>query len=76
MNKEKMGSFLKKLRKEKNLSIEELSNIFDEQAHLTVSINAISSWERGKTISLIRYLFFFHHSKSHQYSSHNNLIKS
>ena len=58
MNKEKMGLFLKKLRKDKKLSLEELSNIFEEQAYLTVSVNAISNWERGKTIPDIDNLNF------------------
>lgn len=57
MNKEKMGKFLRQLRKEKKLSLEKLSTEFEKE-YLTVSTNAISSWEHGKTIPDINNLNF------------------
>lgn len=57
MNKVKMGKFLRELRKEKKLSLEDLSNEFNNE-YLTVSTNAISSWENGKTIPDINNLNF------------------
>lgn len=57
MNKEKMGKFLKKLRKEHGLSLEKLSLEFEKQ-NLIVSSNAISGWENGKTIPDIDKLNF------------------
>ncbi len=41
MNQEKIGKFIASMRKEKNMTQEELANI------LGVSINAVSKWERG-----------------------------
>lgn len=41
MNQEKIGKFISKIRKEKNLTQEDLAN------SLGVSINAVSKWERG-----------------------------
>ena len=52
-----MGKFLRALRKEKKLSLEELSSNF-ENDFLTVSANAISNWENGKTIPDINNLNF------------------
>ena len=57
MNKEKMGSFLRALRKQKRLSLEDLSAEFEKE-YLTVSSNAISNWENGKTIPEINNLNF------------------
>ena len=41
MNQDKTGKFIAKLRKEKNMTQEELSE------KMGVSINAVSKWERG-----------------------------
>ena len=41
MNQQKIGSFLKELRKEKNMTQEELASV------LGISKNAVSKWERG-----------------------------
>lgn len=41
MNQEKLGKFIAKLRKEKNLTQEELAE------HLNITKNAVSKWERG-----------------------------
>lgn len=41
MNQEKIGKFIAKLRKEKNLTQEELAE------HLNITKNAVSKWERG-----------------------------
>ena len=57
MNKEKMGMFIRKLRKEKKISAEELSKSFEKE-HLIVSPVAISSWENGKSIPNIDNLVF------------------
>ena len=57
MNKTKMGRFLKQLRESKKLSQEKLADKFRE-AYFEVSINAISSWENGKTVPDIDKLIF------------------
>ncbi len=57
MNKTKMGTFIRELRSEKNLSQPRLADAFAE-AHFEVSTNAISSWENGKTIPDIDKLQF------------------
>lgn len=57
MNKEKMGAFIRKLRKEKNLSTEKLSEVFS-QNNCDASPVAISSWEKGKSIPEIYNLLF------------------
>lgn len=57
MNKVKIGLFLRTLRKEKGISIEKLSEKFLKD-YLNVSVNAISSWENGKTIPSIDNLEF------------------
>ena len=41
MNQEKIGKFIAKLRKEKNMTQEQLAE------KMGVSINAVSKWERG-----------------------------
>ena len=41
MNQEKIGKFIAKLRKEKNITQEQLAE------KMGVSINAVSKWERG-----------------------------
>lgn len=41
MNQEKSGKFIAKLRKEKNMTQEQLAE------KMGVSINAVSKWERG-----------------------------
>lgn len=50
MDKVKVGLFLKKLRIEHNYSQEKLCDIFNEEFDLLISVNAISSWENGKSI--------------------------
>lgn len=57
MNKIKMGLFLKKLRNDKKLSQQDLVNEFAKD-YLEVSTNAISSWEKGKSIPDIDKLNF------------------
>ncbi len=57
MNKNKMGKYLRQLRKEKKISLETLSREFEKE-YLSVGINAISSWENGKTIPNINNLTF------------------
>lgn len=57
MNKIKMGRYLKQLRKSKNISQEKLVKLFAED-YLEVSPNAISSWEKGKSIPEINNLNF------------------
>ncbi len=52
-----MGKFLRKLRKQKKMSLEQLSFEFEKE-FLTVSPNAISNWENGKTIPEINNLNF------------------
>lgn len=52
-----MGEFLKNCRKEKGLTLEQLSDLFLEN-YLTVKPNGISSWETGKTIPEINNLNF------------------
>ncbi len=52
-----MGKFLRQLRKQKKLSLEELSNEFSDE-YLNVSPNAISNWENGKSIPEINNLNF------------------
>lgn len=52
-----MGIFLRQLRKEKGISLEKLSKEFDK-TFLDGSTNAISSWEKGKTIPDIDKLNF------------------
>lgn len=49
MNKKKIGKFIKSLRKERKISQEDLSNLFQKQ-YLTVNAKTISDWENGKTI--------------------------
>ena len=44
MNQEKIGRFIAKLRKEKNLTQEELAN------KLGITKNAVSKWERGLSL--------------------------
>ncbi len=55
MNKLKMGQFIRDLRKEVEMSQEDLSQEFDKR-HLTVSKKGISEWENGKTIPNIENL--------------------
>lgn len=57
MNKVKMGLFLKKLRDDKKLSQADLAAEFSN-AFFEVSTNAISSWEKGKSIPDIDKLNF------------------
>lgn len=57
MNKIKMGSFLRKLRDDKKLSQADLAAEFGN-AFFEVSSNAISSWEKGKSIPDIDKLNF------------------
>lgn len=57
MNKIKMGKFLKELREQKKLSQEKLAKEF-ALSFLEVSTNAISSWEKGKSIPDIDKLNF------------------
>ena len=57
MNKVKMGKFLKELREQKNLSQEKLAKEF-AKSFLDVSTNAISGWEKGKSIPDIDKLNF------------------
>lgn len=57
MNKVKMGEFLRKLREEKKLSQAKLAEEFSK-AYMEVSTNAISSWEKGKSIPDIDKLNF------------------
>ena len=57
MNKIKMGKYLRKLRLDKKLSQSELCEEFAKK-FLEVSINAVSSWENGKTIPDIDKLNF------------------
>ena len=52
-----MGQFLKKLRNDKHISQEKLALKFENDG-FEVSINAISSWEKGKTIPDIDKLNF------------------
>ena len=52
-----MGQFLTLLRKKNNLSQSELAEAFEKE-NLIVSVNAISSWETGKTIPDIDKLNF------------------
>lgn len=56
MNKEKMGKFLAKLRKNKNWTQEALSTKFYND--FQISSKAISDWENGKTIPDIETLSF------------------
>ena len=44
MNQEKIGKFIAELRKEKNLTQEELAN------KLGITKNAVSKWERGLSL--------------------------
>ena len=44
MNQEKIGKFIAELRKEKNITQEELADI------LGVNVKSISRWENGKTM--------------------------
>ena len=44
MNQEKIGKFIASLRKEKNITQEELSEI------LGVNVKSVSRWENGKTM--------------------------
>ena len=44
MDQEKIGAFLRELRKEKNMSQEQLAEKFN------VSSRSISRWENGKTM--------------------------
>ena len=44
MNQEKIGKFIAQMRKEKNLTQEELGNM------LGITKNAISKWERGLSL--------------------------
>ena len=57
MNKIKMGEFLKELRTKKGLSQPDLAREFAKD-FLDVSTNAISSWEKGKSIPDIDKLNF------------------
>lgn len=57
MNKKRMGQFLRKLRKDKNWSQEDLAKLFNEN-YFDVSVKAISDWENGKTIAEIEKLKF------------------
>ena len=57
MNKNKMGSFLKRLREERKMSQADLARCFND-SFFEVSTNAISSWEKGKTIPDIDKLSF------------------
>ena len=52
-----MGQFLRKLRKDKNWSQEDLAKLFNEN-YFDVSVKAISDWENGKTIAEIEKLKF------------------
>ena len=52
-----MGKFLKELREQKNLSQEKLAKEF-AKSFLDVSTNAISGWEKGKSIPDIDKLNF------------------
>lgn len=57
MNKIKMGKYLKELRTKNKMSQQDLSEKFAEN-YFEVSINAISSWEKGKSIPEIDKLNF------------------
>ena len=56
MNKMKMGKFLKKLRNDKKLTQEGLSDEFSKN-NFDITSKAISDWENGKTIPDIEKLF-------------------
>jgi transcriptional regulator with XRE-family HTH domain len=52
VNKEKMGMFIRQLRREKDWSQDKLANKFEE-CHLVVTKAAIGDWEKGKTIPVL-----------------------
>ena len=50
MNTEKIGLFIKELRNEKKLTQKELAE------ELSITVQAVSKWERGKGLTDISYL--------------------
>ena len=50
MNTEKIGLFIKELRNEKKLTQKELAE------ELSITVQAVSKWERGKVLPDISYL--------------------
>ena len=53
MDKKKMGSFIKTLRKEIVGSQEKLADIFSEEYNVDITPKAISDWEKGVSIPSI-----------------------
>lgn len=56
MNKKKIGNFLVELRKDKDMTQSDVADAF-ANASIEISENAISSWEKGKTIPDITNLY-------------------
>jgi len=56
MNKKRMGAYIRNLRTSRGLSQERLRDELEKRYFMTVSVNAISSWEKGKTIPEVDYL--------------------
>lgn len=54
-----LGDKLKYLRKDKNLTMEELCNIFNEKYNATINKSMISRWEANKTTPLNTYLTYY-----------------